>query len=308
MMRSHGMPAVKRPRKPVVKLTVARVAKKKKKEFFILHYPLGTSISPSDVISVRDELKYYAKVKKENLRIDLILHSSGGDIYSAFKIIKTIRDYCSELLVIIPIRAVSAASLLALGGDKIFLSSQSQMGPLDLPTEHPTIEGSRVSSIDVVQSIAYIEATLKNNATNRYLELRDIGLGKRDAAITAYNIAISFLQPLTSKLDPIQTSKSSRDLEIAKIYGKELLVRYMFKNEIKKENVSEKTISSLVYDYPAHAFAICYEEAKNIGLVVDKSENYPDWDRAWKLNQKIDKLNKKIIWHFTENQFDSWTK
>lgn len=303
------MAGIRKPNKPSIKAPVPQPARKKIREFFILHYPVGTSISPSDVVSVQNELKLNAKIKKDNLRIDLILHSSGGDIYSAFKIIKTIRDYCSELYVLIPLRAVSAASLLSLGSDKIYLSSQSQMGPLDLPTEHPTIEGSRVSSIDVVQSIAYIEATLKSVANNRYFELRDeMGLGKRDAAISAYNIAVNFLQPLTSKLDPIQTSKSSRDLEIAKIYGKELLRDYMFRSKISPENAAEKTISSLVYKYPAHGFAICYDEAKRIGLAVEKSDNYAGWDNVWKFNNEIDKLNKKVIWHLSESQFDSWTK
>jgi hypothetical protein len=303
------MARIKKPNKPSVKAAASRPAKIKKREFFVLHYPSGTLITPNDVVSVRNELKSNIKIKKENLRIDLVLHSSGGDVYSAFKIIKTIRDYCSELYVLIPLRAVSAASLLSLGSDKIYLSSQSQMGPLDLPTEHPTIEGSRVSSIDVVQSIAYIEATLKSVASNRFFELRDeMGLGKRDAAISAYNIAVNFLQPLTSKLDPIQTSKSSRDLEIAKIYGKELLRDYMFKNKISPENAAEKTISSLVYKYPAHGFAICYDEAKKIGLVVEKSDDYADWDNVWKFNNEIDKLNKKIIWHLDESQFMSWTK
>lgn len=280
------------------------------RQFFILYYPDHLDIEPDDVVTITNELKENIKTEKGNLRIDLVIHSDGGDIYSAFKIIKTIRDYCSELYGLIPLKAVSAASLISLGTNKIYMSSQSQLGPLDLPTEHPTMGGSQISSIDVVKSIAYVEGVLKSVAMNRYFELRrGVGLGKKSAAAMAYNIAVNFLQPLTKKLDPIQTSKSSRDLEIAKIYGKELLTDYMFKNiKIGAEKSAEKAISDLVYDYPAHGFAICYNEAKKIGLEVEEASKYPEWERVWKLINKLRKSKKKHLWHLTEKQFRSWTR
>lgn len=281
----------------------------KKRLFFVLYYPESINISEEDVISVTNELKLNIKDKPEDTRIDLIIHSWGGDIYSAFKIIQTIRRFCSELFVVIPVRAVSAGTLIALGGDYIYLGDQSQLGPLDLPTEHPTIEGTHVSSIDCIQSIAYLEGVMKSNAINRYRELKHgIGLGKKDSITIAYDIALKFIEPLTLKLDPIQTSKSSRDLEIAKKYGLELLKKYMFKNEPLSLRISDKIIKKLVYDYPAHGFAICYDEAKEIGLNVKRAEEYPDWDKIFKFIVRLRSREERALWHMTEAQLNTWVK
>lgn len=281
----------------------------KKRQFFVLYYPSELNIAEEDVITVREELKTNIKAKAADLRIDLIIHSWGGDVYSAFKIIKTIREYCSEVYAIIPIRAVSAGTLITLGSDKIYLGNQSQLGPLDLPTEHPTIEGTRVSSIDCIQSLAYLEGILKSNAENRYRELRhDIGLGKKDSITLAYDIALKFVHPLSSKIDPIQTSKSSRDLEIAKLYGSELLKSYMLKNDPLRIKNSDKIITELVYNYPAHGFAIWFDEANRIGLEVDKAENYKDWDKVFKLVVRLRNNKRKALWHLTESQLKTWAK
>lgn len=281
----------------------------KKREFLVLYYPSDMRIEEDDVITLTKELKQNVKVKKEDLRLDLIVHSWGGDAYSAFKMINTIRDFSDEVYALVPIRAVSAASLLLLGTDKIYMSSQSQLGPLDSPTEHPTMGGTQVSSIDCVKSIAYLEGILKSTAINRYIELRNgVGLGKKDAINIAYDIAEKFVKPLTSKLDPIQTSKSSRDLEIAKIYGQQLLQKYMFKNEEHSSKKAEDIITKMVYDYPAHGFAICYDEAYKLGLKVYKSEEYLDWERVWTFFNRLANFKKRAIWHLTEGQFKSWTK
>jgi len=278
-----------------------------RRQFVVLYYPSGESIGINDVVTLTNELKNNIK-DPVGLRLDLIIHSWGGDIYSAFKMIKTIRNYCSELYALVPIRAVSAASLMTLGADKIYMSSQSQLGPLDLPTEHPTIEGTKVSSIDCVKALPYIEGIMKSVALNRYAELQHwTSLGKKDAITLAYNVAAKFVEPLINKIDPIQTSKSSRDLEIAQIYGLELLNTYMAKNKTVLSKSTDDIISSLVYDYPAHGFAICYTEAKKIGLNVFPETDYPEWPKVWTFINRLSKFTSKRIWHLTEGQFDTWT-
>ena len=94
----------------------------------------------------------------------------------------------------------------------------------------------------------------------------------------------------------------------SEIYGKELLQDYMFEDQNQAEDKSSKTVSRLVYDYPAHGFAICLNEAKDLGLIIGSSEEYPDWDKIWKFIIRLTNLKRKALWHLTESQLKIWTK
>lgn len=67
----------------------------------------------------------------------LILHSNGGFSPSAERIIDVCKNYClqkndgSKFLVIVPKRAKSAATIVALGSDKIYLRGTAELGPVD---------------------------------------------------------------------------------------------------------------------------------------------------------------------------------
>lgn len=67
----------------------------------------------------------------------LILHSNGGYSLSAERIIDVCRNYCiqrdddSKFYVVIPKKAKSAATIVALGSDKIYLRNTAELGPVD---------------------------------------------------------------------------------------------------------------------------------------------------------------------------------
>jgi membrane-bound ClpP family serine protease len=61
----------------------------------------------------------------------LIIDSPGGDGTVAEKIIKLCRSYCSKLIVVVPNRAKSAATIIALGADEIIMGFCSEIGPID---------------------------------------------------------------------------------------------------------------------------------------------------------------------------------
>ena len=84
----------------------------------------------------------------------------------------------------------------------------------------------------------------------------------------------------------------------------------MFSNEAQKGKKSKSVIRSLVYGYPAHGFAICYDEAKKIGLMVSQSSDYPDWEGVWEFINKLIVTHRedKLLWHLTNEQFLPWSK
>ncbi len=65
--------------------------------------------------------------------VDLMLHTGGGDIDAAEKLMAMIRKKVStgQVRVIVPDYAKSAGTLMALGADRIIMSDSSELGPID---------------------------------------------------------------------------------------------------------------------------------------------------------------------------------
>lgn len=64
---------------------------------------------------------------KKFKRISLFLHSPGGRLETAIKIIDIIREYANHFDVIVPFMAKSAASLICLSAEKIYLTRLSEL-------------------------------------------------------------------------------------------------------------------------------------------------------------------------------------
>ena len=94
--------------------------------------------------------------------IDLMLHTPGGDVDAAEKLITLVRSTTGEegqLRVIVPDYAKSAGTLMALGANTIVMSNSSELGPID-----PQVSSKDGNGNDVVYSVltylyAYEEAT-----------------------------------------------------------------------------------------------------------------------------------------------------
>jgi ClpP class serine protease len=84
-------------------------------------------ISPTTVLALQSQIK---KVKKVST-LDVILQTGGGNIDSAFNIVKILKRHASAINVIVPLYAKSAGTLICMIGDKILLSEISELGPLD---------------------------------------------------------------------------------------------------------------------------------------------------------------------------------
>jgi membrane-bound ClpP family serine protease len=64
-------------------------------------------------------------------KLDIFLCSNGGDGTVPWRLIALFREFASALSVLIPYRAYSAASLLALGADEIVMHPFAELGPID---------------------------------------------------------------------------------------------------------------------------------------------------------------------------------
>ena len=77
--------------------------------------------------------------------LDLILHSPGGSAEATEQIVDYLRSTFRHVRVFIPVAAMSAATMLALSADEIWMGSYSQLGPIDPQFQITTPEGPRAA-------------------------------------------------------------------------------------------------------------------------------------------------------------------
>lgn len=73
--------------------------------------------------------------------VDLVLHSPGGQIDATEAIVGYLRSVFTEIRVIVPLAAMSAATMIVCACDELVMGSHSQLGPTDPQIPIPTAHG-----------------------------------------------------------------------------------------------------------------------------------------------------------------------
>jgi len=260
-----------------------------------LYYPDEDSIDETDIVKLREELKKIDK-PREKVHSFVLLHSIGGDAGVAYKMVNMIRSKCESVAMLIPHYAKSAATLIALGGDSITMGQESELGPLDLPIEHPLMEGIRLSALDGVNCLEYLASTAAEMIFKLGLRIRtEVQLGRKDSLEIASRFSGAFIEPIVSQLEPLVVHLCYRSLHIAEGYGEDILVRNMFRQDKDGKEKAKTIIHSLVWNYPYHGYAISRDEAKKLGLRIIEAESFKPWDQLWQNYMKLRDRGEKVI-------------
>jgi len=130
------------------------------------------AIDPRDITAFGDVLMSVGDVDVLNLIID----SPGGDGSTAEKLIELCRAYCKTFRVMIPNRAKSAGTIIALGADEIVMGHCSELGPID--AQVPVIVGEiprYISAQSFIDAQLDLQAEFaKRIAANGKADVRDI--------------------------------------------------------------------------------------------------------------------------------------
>lgn len=92
--------------------------------------PVNARIARDIIPVISGQLR---KIKKSP-KIDLFLYSGGGDTMVPWRLISMIREYCDRFSVLVPYKAHSAATMIALGADEIVMTDLSELSPIDPST------------------------------------------------------------------------------------------------------------------------------------------------------------------------------
>lgn len=144
-------------------------------------------ISHDDVMQFRDLLHRIA----DGENTELMLHTPGGDIDAAEKLILMIRDKIGEagFRIVVPHLAKSAGTLMVLGADTVVMSDTSELGPIDPQVRLP-VSGDKVMWLPAQ---SYLDAYTEHSERLR-VEPNDnaarIMIGKLDPIIRRLCITI----------------------------------------------------------------------------------------------------------------------
>jgi ClpP class serine protease len=106
--------------------------------YYARRYNPSTSAMAS--MNIKDEFgieKILTEIKEKlpechNKTVYLLVNSTGGNLSSAYKTARAIRDLFRDITVFVPHFALSGGTLLALIGNRIRMGMMSQLSPLDV--------------------------------------------------------------------------------------------------------------------------------------------------------------------------------
>ncbi len=196
--------------------------------------------------------------------INVLLDSRGGSLDSAFKIIQYLHWYSDKVNLYVPRRAKSASTLLALGADQVRMSRFGELGPLDAQIPDPRNPGAYISALDCYQSVDHVRLFgLKTMSMALQRLSGDAGrqVAFSDLLETASRFAIGAVDPMLH-IRALDFGAWGRSLQIGERYAKILLQARQPADE------AAKTAEKLVFRYPHHLYPIYYDEACELGIIV----------------------------------------
>jgi hypothetical protein len=203
--------------------------------------------------------------------IALVLESPGGYAADAFNIARVICRHTGGFTAVIPSYAKSAATLLALGADRIIMGTDAELGPLDAQQWDNERE-ERASALDEIQALERLHTAALEQLDETMLTMM-AGTQKRTEVMLpiACRFVSDMMKPLLEKIDTVHYAKQSRVLKVAEDYATRLLL----------PNHSPKAAGfiadKLVNSYPEHSFVIDRKEMSELmGVSLDPPDSVKD--------------------------------
>lgn len=240
--------------------------------------PFASQIAEDAVLPLYKHLLALKAVEPKMDKIDLFLYTRGGDVGVPWRIVTMLREFCSEISVLIPYKAHSAGTMVALGTDRIVMGKKAELSPID-PTlvraiiGEATVPPPEISVEDVSSYISFM---------------------RERANITDQSALAQVISQLASQLTPLALGSVNRQYSHIRLVARKLLTS-------RKEKIEESRIGTIIEALTekmySHGHAIGRVEAIELGLPVDKPDEnleaivwdlYQEYERLLQLTEPID--------------------
>ena len=216
----------------------------------------------SDLIpGVESALRNAIDAKQAGDRAVIVLATSGGVAEVVERMVRVIRNFYGEVFFVIPDQAMSAGTIFAMSGDKIYMDYYSCMGPID---PQMIKDGKPLSVAGYLRQFE----DLKNKSNSEHISPVEFAL--------------------LDKLDLGELESYADAQELAQDLLVDWLSRYKFKDwEVSKEQKQEraKEIASRLGDnrrWHSHGRAIGIGELREMRLKIEDFGETPELSRTIK--------------------------
>ena len=102
--------------------------------------------------------------------LDLIVHSPGGSVEATEQIVTFLRRRYDHIRVIVPLSALSTATLLCCAADRIVVGEHSAVGPFD-PVVNWSYQGTSFSAAaqNIIDEFSIVQRNINNKRNNPIL-------------------------------------------------------------------------------------------------------------------------------------------
>ncbi len=227
--------------------------------------PAAAQIADDALRPLYEQLREIGHAKK----LDLFIYSRGGAIDVPWRMATAIRTACDEWAALIPFRANSAATLLAIGADEIVMGRNGELGPID-----PSMNLERIVQRPGQMQSSMIQEPVSVEDVMAYIRFVKERAGLSDQAALASSVA-----KLTDRLDAVALGSIYRTHSHIRDVAKRMLTS---RKEPGNQQATANIVETLAEKVYAHGHAIGVQAAKDLGLPAVPASSSLD-DLLWNL-------------------------
>ncbi|NOQ34271.1 MAG: hypothetical protein GQ569_00055 [Methylococcaceae bacterium] len=229
------------------------------------------SVCDNDVLVFHELLEHIG----EHDKLFLMIKSDGGTGKASLRIMNLIRQYCKELVVVVPLECASAATMMAIGANEIRMGPMAYLSAVDTSLTHDLSpidrDNNRVSvSLDELsRSVKLWQNENKEEGSNPYKQL------------------FEYVHPLV-----IGAVDRAESLSI-------MLCNDILSHHVKDGSKALNIATILNSKYPSHGYPILLKEAQSIGLnavLMEKKQH----SLLLKLNELYSEMGQKATTDFDD--------
>jgi hypothetical protein len=234
------------------------------------------SVCHNDVIALYEVLGRLGHQKS----LYIFLKSGGGIGEASLRLVSLLRQHCEELVALVPLECASAATMIAIGCDRVL------MGPM-----------AYLTAVDTSLSHALSPLDRDNNRVSVSLDelTRVIRLWRAEQSGANENPYVALFQ----HVHPLVIGAVDRAESLSIMICKEMLAHH-----ISDEARAERIAQTLNSKYPSHNYPILLSEARKIGLSVEQMPSTVN-DLLLDLNELYSEMGQKATTDFDEQRSHS---
>jgi hypothetical protein len=213
---------------------------------------METRIAPDILSLVSEHLASIGSTEK----LALFIYTPGGDTIVGWGLVNLLRQYCKRLEVLVPFRALSCGTLIALGADSIVMGKHGLLSPVDPSVSSPFNPSAPGQSVPGMVSL--LPVSVEDMVGFLDLAKHELGLRSEESRT-------ALLRMLADKVHPLALGAVYRAREQTASLAKRLLLTHS-----DDGRRIDRITSRLTIELPTHNYLIGRAEAVEIQLAVSE--------------------------------------